>query len=172
MNGRALFTGIWMGLWTAMIGWSAWGIWYVSTHPAGSSSFVGWLDVAIFGPVLLIAMRLWKWIFTFALMGLGVHELHKLSQVTQLGVLFFGTLELQKPHNQERIEAYGRWLTTSEGPGALNADGRLLLRLGLVIGLITYFILAGEGFDTIRGLEAEHQAKAAAFTEAHSTDTP
>jgi hypothetical protein len=143
---RALCTGFWLGLWVGAIGLAAWGVWYVTTHHntgvngAEWTPWVFWLYM-IFAPLILVAMRFWKWIFTLALVALGGHHLHKLDATARL--IELGGAGYLAYQNKDKVAGYGRWLTRSpQAPGASTQAERIMLRAALLCGIAFWCVMA------------------------------
>jgi hypothetical protein len=138
MKTRAAFAGLWIGFWVAALALSVWGIVFVNTHSLSDYRHCFWFWVS-FGPLVLLVVRLWKWVLTICLLAFGYHEIHKLSKTAELiGGLWVGW-QLSKPENQPRLGNYWAWLVRNpQGPGALSGGERNVLRIGSLCGVAIY----------------------------------
>jgi hypothetical protein len=149
---RVAFAGLWIGLWVGALALSAWGIVFVNTHPLSDYRSCFWFWVS-FGPLALLAFRLWKWILTICLLAFCGHEIHKLNKWAELLVGAWIGHKLSQPHNQRRARNYWAWLTRKpQGPGELSNRDRLELRLAVLFGAAIYTLSVLSAYPARRGL--------------------
>jgi hypothetical protein len=144
---KVILTGLWIGFCAAAVALCGWGIVFVNTHPHADYRWCFWFWVSVSGPVILLVLRLWKWILTICFLAIGAHWFGKHSKTWELLAGAWIGWQVSKPVNQRRLGNYWRWLIAKpQGPGVLANADRNVLRFACLCGFAMYNLSVAGAF--------------------------